>query len=242
MQSLRERDGTPLHRRVIRFHSATCRGGGAPLHKDLRAEATAVYNDLKAKERAHEDAEDDLVDATAEVDTTEIAFENAIRDLDSALERFDRDYPGKNARSAVFPEGYGAVIEPEGDKQLEVLPALHVRLDPFKNEPPLADSLAKLQAAETAFRDALTAEGAASEAVDTAFAKEIAARAAVRAQLTSAHGRLRDLYKSRPAQAERFFMKLGRKEGKGTGAGGGGAQGGGGDGAQGGGEGAPPGG
>lgn len=214
MQNLRDTDGTAVHRRAIRFHAAKCRTGGTPQHTQLRTEAIAVYNDLKAKARAAEDAEDDLVDASAEVDTTEIALENAIRDLDSDLERLDRDNPGRNARHAVFPEGFGAVIEPEGDKQLEVLPALHGRLEPHQNETGLSASMAKLTAAEAAFKAALDAEDAASDAVDLAFTKEVAARAAVRAQLTSAHGRLRDLYKSRPAQAEAFFLKLGRKEGK----------------------------
>src|SRR5262249_31448767 len=115
---------------------------------------------------------------------------------------------------AIFPDGYGAVIEPEGEKQLEVLPGLHARMAPFKNEPSLSASFAKLDAAETAFKAALTAEGLASDAVDTAFTLEGSARAPARAQLTSAHGRLRDLYKSRRARAEAFFMKLGRKEGK----------------------------
>lgn len=214
MQNLRETDGTHTHRRAIRFHMAKCRTGGTPLHTQLRTEAMAIYDDLKTKERAHEDAEDDLVDATAEVDTTEIALENAIRDLDNDLQRFDRDNPGKNTRLAVFPDGFSAVIEPEGDKQLGALPVLHAKLQPFQNEPWLSASLAKLAGAEAAFKTALAAQDTASDAVETAFTMEMTARAAVRAQLTSAHGRLRDLYKSRPAQAEAFFMKLGRKEGK----------------------------
>ena len=214
MQNLRDTDGTSIHRKAIRFHAAKCRTGGTPLHTQLRAEAIAIYNDLKLKQRAAEDAEDDLVDASAEVDTTEIALENAIRDLDNDLGRSDRDNPGRNARPAILPDGFGAVIEPEGDRQLEVLPALHGRLEPYKDEPGLSAALARLATTETVFKAALAAEDAASDAHDQAFAKEITARAAVRAQLTSAHGRLRDLYKSRPALAEAFFLKLGRKEGK----------------------------
>jgi hypothetical protein len=48
----------------------------------------------------------------------------------------------------------------------------------------------------------------------TNFAAEIAARAGVRHQLESACGRLRDFYKTQPTEAERFFVKLGRREGK----------------------------
>lgn len=214
MQHLRDTDGTSTHRRAIRFHLAKCRSGHTPLHDQLRLEAGAAYQDLKAKQRAAEDVEDDLAEAAAEADTTEIVLENALRDVDADLERLDRDRPGTNARRAVFPAGFGAVIEPEGERQLDVLPALHVRLEPYKGEPSLASSMAKLTAAEGAFKQALVAEDAANAALEVAFAKELAARAAVRAQLTSAHARLRDLYKSRPAQAEAFFIKLGRKEGK----------------------------
>lgn len=214
MQHLRDTDGTAAHRKGLRFHAAKCRSGGTALHATLRAEALAAYATLKAKERAAEDAEDELADARAEADTHEIALENAIRDLDIDLQRLDRETPGLDARLAVFPDGFGAVIEPEGEKQLEVLPALDVRLKPYEGHADLAASLVKLGGAKAAFKAALIAEDAASDAVETAFAEEVAARGAVRAQLTSAHARLRDLYKTRPAQAEAFFMKLGRKEGK----------------------------
>ena len=213
MQNLRETDGTPIHRKAIRTHIAKCRAGGAPLHAQLRTEATVFYDDLKAKERAHEEAEDDVVDAVAGAEVAEVGFENAIRDLDNDLQRFDRDHPGVNARSKVFPDGFGAVIEPEGDKQIEELPKLHARAEPFKNEAVLSASFTKVDVAEEALKTALGAVDTATDAEETAFALELAARAAVRAQLTSAHGRLRDLYKSRPARAEEFFMKFGRKQG-----------------------------
>ena len=227
MQNLRGTDGTPVHRKGMRHHMAKCRGGGAPLHATLLAEGTALYDDLKAKERVRIDADDDLADASAVADTAEVAFENTIRDLDADLVRFDRENPGKDARHAIFSDGFGAVIEPEGERQLEVLPALHVKIEPFQNEPALVPSFAKLNAVEATLKAALAAEDAASEAADTAFAQEVAARAAIRAQLTSAHGRLRDLYKSRPAQAEAFFLKIGRKEGKSPPGGGEGGEGGG---------------
>ena len=214
MQDLRETEGSAIHRRALRFHMAKCSGGAVPLLAQLHAEASAVYAELKNKERDSEDADDDLVAATADMDTKEIVLENAIRDIDGALDSFDRQYPEKNARGTVFPEGFGAIIEPEGEKQLHVLPALHVRMEPFQNEPWLAAPLGKLATAESAFKLALDAEDAAAGAAAAAFAEELGARAKVREQLRSAHGRLRDLYKARPARAEQFFMKLGRKEGR----------------------------
>jgi hypothetical protein len=214
MQDLRETDGSAIHRKALRFHMAKCSGGGAPLHQQLHAEASAIYADLKTKERACEDAEDELVGASAEVDTAEIALENAIRGVDTALVTLDREDATKNARGAVFPRGFGEVIEPEGDKQLLVLPALHVRLEPYQNEPALVAPVAKLVAAEAAFKLALGAEDQAASAAAAAFEEERGARTKAREQLRSAHGRLRDLYKTRPALAEAFFMKLGRKEGR----------------------------
>lgn len=214
MQRNDEADGTEPHRKSIRFHAGKLRRVDEPLHQKLRAEALAVYGTLKAAERAHADAVDDEAEARAGGDAGERTFENGIRDLDGALAGFDREHPGRGARGAVFPNGFGEVIEPEGDAQLAVLPALHVRLAPFRSEPELEKAVTKLDRAEEVFRSALDEEDAAITATATAFAAEVAARAGVRHQLESAHGRLRDLYKTQPAEAERFFMKLGRREGK----------------------------
>jgi hypothetical protein len=209
MRRLRPTDGTPSHRRATRYHIAACRTVDTPLHHQLRAEVAALYDDIKAKARGTEDAEDDFVDASAEVDFTEIALENVIRDIDGDLAKLDREHPGLNAQYAVFPHGYGEVIDPENEAQLSTLPALHVRLDPFKAKAGMAKLLAKLDAAEAAFKTALDAEAKAMAAVDTAFAAEHAARRAIREQFESAYGRLRDFYKSRPAQAEQFFSREG---------------------------------
>ncbi len=209
MRRLRPTDGTPSHRRAIRYHIAACGTVDTPLHKQLATEALAFYDDLKAKERATEDAEDDLVEASTKVDATEIALENVIRDIDGDLAKLDRDEPGLNAQYAVFPHGYGEVIDPENEAQLATLPALHVRLDPFKAKAGIGKLITKLEAAEAAFKKALAAETVASAAVDTAFAAEQTARRMIREQIESAYGRLRDFYKARPALAEQFFSREG---------------------------------
>ena len=69
-----------------------------------------------------------------------------------------------------------------------MLPAFHVRLAPFRQEPELQKAIAKLDDAEAAFRATLEEEDAAIAATATAFAAEVAARAGVRHQLESAHG------------------------------------------------------
>ncbi|MEO7596711.1 MAG: hypothetical protein ABI134_36235 [Byssovorax sp.] len=214
MQRFQETDGTEPHRKGIRFHAGKLLGVDTPLHQALRVEALTSYGTLKTAERAHSDAVDDEAEARARGDASEITFENGLRGLDNALVNFDRDHPGRGARGAVFPNGFGEVIEPDGEAQLTVLPAFHVRLTPFRQEPDLQQALTKLDDAETAFRKALVEEDAAITTTATAFAAEIAARAGVRHQIESAYGRLRDFYKTQPTEAERFFMKLGRRDGK----------------------------
>lgn len=214
MQRLTAKDTTVTHRKAIRHHASKLRRFKTPLHQTLLTEATQAYDNLKAKTRGYEDIDDAETDADADLDTRELELEDAIRDLDDDLTKFDRKNPEANARAAVFPNGFGEVIDPEGEAQLTTLPALHVRLEPFRNEPALATSLQALADTEKAFNDALAAAKSAAKATKTAAAEEAAAKTAVRQQLESAHGRLRDFYKARPAKAERFFMKLGRREGK----------------------------
>ncbi len=209
MRRLRSSDGTPAHRRTARYHVSRCKLGTAPIHTTLTAEMSAKAAALVTKARAAEDTDDTVTETGAAVDAAEIAVENTIRELDGALVQVDRDNPQLGAQAATFPEGFGAVIDPEGGEQLKVLPALLVRVDPFKAEPTIAPVLAKLATATATFKTALTAAKTADEAYDAAFAEEVAARTAVREQLESAYGRLRDFYKARPALAEGFFLKDG---------------------------------
>ena len=209
MRRLRPTDGTAVHRRAAVYHMAKCRKGTTPLHSQLRLEMKACYDQLKLEARETEDGEDADVEAMADVDGIEVGLENVIRDIDADLAKLDRLEPTLNAQRAVFPEGYGQVIDPEGSAQREVLPALKVRLGAFQSHPEIASQLARLDAAEATFTTALTAVDATGTRVDVLFAEERAARQAIRVQLESAHGRLRDLYKSRPALAEAFFLNEG---------------------------------
>jgi hypothetical protein len=209
MRRLRSTDGTNVHRRAAIYHMAQCSSGGAPLHSTLRVEMEPLVNALKAKAREGEDLDDADIEATAEADRAEINVENVIRDIDADLAKLDRLDPTLNAQRAVFPEGFGQVIDPEGDAQLGVLPALNVRLAAFQSHPEIAAQLARLDAAEVALKVALAAGDAAETKADALFAEEQAARQAIRVQIESAYGRLRDLYKARPALAEGFFLKEG---------------------------------
>ena len=214
MQRLQDTDSSEPHRRAMRFHLGRLQRFRTSLHVALRAEGKATYDALKAAERTRADLIDDEAETSGAADGAEIDFENAIRTLDSVLAIFDRENPGKGARVTVFPHGFGALIDPDGPAQLSVLPAFHERLKPLRAEPALQDALNKLDAAEAAMRSAFEADAAAETAAKVAFEAEKLARAAVRQQLESAYGKLRDHYKVTPGEAEGFFMKFGRREGK----------------------------
>jgi len=207
MRRLRPTDGTPVHRRAARYHLTQCKLGTAAIHQTLAGEMAALYAPLVAGARATEDSDDDAVEAGAKLDAVEIAMENSIRELDGALAQLDRENPALGAQADVFPGGFGSLIDPEGESQLGVLPALRVRVAPFKAVATVAPILAKLDATEVAFKAALEANTVADAAYDTTFAVELAARNAVRLQMESAYGRLRDYYKARPGMAEAFFSK-----------------------------------
>jgi hypothetical protein len=188
--------------------------GVSPLHDKLHGETAIVYANLRNAERTCQDAGDAAVEAMGVMGRAEIAVENAIRDIDAEAARLDRVQPGLNAQYTLFPGGFGVLIDPEGKSQLDTLPALHVQLLPFKAHGAMADRIAALEEAEAAFKAAIAASEAADVEVDKRFTAEREARRAVREQLASSHGRLRDFYKSRTALAERFFLKERKRSAK----------------------------
>ncbi|MRG96229.1 hypothetical protein [Polyangium spumosum] len=206
MRHLRETDGSPVHRRHINFHATMCKGV-SPLHDTLHIEATAGAAKLRSSQRAREDAEDMATAAYAGLMRTEVMVENAIREVDAAARKLDRKDPALAARRTIFPKGMSRVIKPDGQAQLDVLPALRIRMAPFVDKGDMDDALASLDHAEMLHRAALETVHLANAEVDLRFAEEREARRLVREQLASAHGRLRDHYKATPAAAEAFFLR-----------------------------------
>lgn len=207
MRRLRKTDGTFLHRRAARYHITQCRIANTPFHIALADQMQARYGELVTHSRAVEDARDDRVDASALVDAAEIGLENAIRDADAALACLDRKNPLLNARRTVFPKGFTPIIAPEGMAQLGTLPEVRVGLARFADQPGVADRIAEIHEAETRFRAALTIEEKAKAEVERLHLAEQVSRCAVREQFEVAYGRLREFHKSRPQQAEQFFLR-----------------------------------
>jgi hypothetical protein len=207
MRHLRDTDGTTPHRRACQYHVTKCQAGTAPLHKQLAAEGDKARLVLKDAARNAEDAGDAATAAGAMADSAEIALENALRDLLADCEKADREEPALFSEAKIFPGGLGEMIDPEGEKQLTVMPAFVVRLAPFTGHPALSGAIAKVTSAQASFTSALAGEQTADEAVETADQGELDARTAVREQLESAYGQLKAFYKARPSQAERFFAR-----------------------------------
>lgn len=179
----------------------------SPLHDTLHAEASAAYLKLRDRQRAREDADDAATAASAGLLRTEVMVENAIREVDAAARKLDRKDPALAARRTIFPAGMGPMIKPDGQAQLDVLPALRIRMAPFADKGDMDDALASLDHAEMLHRASLETVNLAVAEVEMRFAEEREARRAVREQLASAHGRLRDHYKANPAAAEAFFLR-----------------------------------
>lgn len=216
MERLRPEDGTKTHRNCASYHLGACRRVKTGFHQQLHAEMDARYRNLITRVREVEDAEDARAQTLADVDAAEIDLENSIRDLEGELGILDRTDATLNARLAVFPNGFGPYLEPEGGAQLDVLPTLRSRVEPFQGQAPVAEVLARITAAENALRTAIQLDGQAVAEIEARGLAEQAARQAVREQLDGAYGRLRDHYRARPGMAERFFLKnpRGRKRAK----------------------------
>lgn len=211
MRQLRPTDGTPAHKRPARYHISMLAADGGDVHMQLHAEMAPLLATLTTKERAVDDARDAAVAAQALEDHHESKFENLIRDIDADLGKLDRTDSTLNAVKTVFPDGFGAEIEPDGEAQLDVVPNLRIRLVKLNTHPVVIDHLTKFDAAVAALTDAVKGTNAAEDLVDTLFDEETDARRKIREQLAKAHGQLRAYYKASPGKAEHFFLREGSR-------------------------------
>ena len=211
MRRLRSTDGTDLHKRAAKAHMGKLTLGGAPIHQELHDKMKVLFDRLKACARAHDDAQDVEVEASAICDFTEINLENAIRDIDADLGKLDRAEPERNARATVFPEGYGQDIDPDGEAQLEPLPKLRSKLESVGPHPIVTEAVARFDSVVNVFKTKLDAAKAAESHTDALFQEELEARRAIREQLEVAYGALRGFYKTNPRRAEDFFLREGSR-------------------------------
>ena len=216
MRRLRPTDGTTSHKRASRYHLGKLAADGGGIQLQLHAEMAPLLANLIAKERAVDDARDAAVAAQALEDHCESKLENLIRDIDADLGKLDRTDPTLNARKTVFPDGFGHVIEPDGDAQVDAVPAFRANLDKFKTHAVVADHLSNLDAAVDALNNAVKATNAAEALVDTYFDQETDTRQQIREQLEKAYGQLRAYYKASPGRAEDFFLREGSRRGNKT--------------------------
>lgn len=209
MRRLHKTDGTERHLKTFRYHSRRCRekAESDPLFQDLLEKSEKVRTELRDKKREIEDKEDQFIDATAEADAAELALEDLVRDIGGDLAKADRRNPELNAFQKVLPKNVGGVIDPEGESQLPEIVAFRSRLEEFKALPDVAEVLPTLDTAIATFRLRLEAKKGIDEELTKLFSQEQSLRTAGREQMTSAHARLTDRYKSKPGLADRFFPK-----------------------------------
>jgi hypothetical protein len=208
MKQLQEADGTDKHLRAIFFHTNRCQERTDDLFLALAAEGLAKRTALRNAARSVEDKDEELSVLSAESSATELEVERLVLDVASDLKKLDRKSPQMNAFKQVFSEkgGSDTVIRPEGESQLTSLTSFMTRLRKFSDQPLLKETYTELEASIQIFKEKLKAKKAQEEKRDQLFTEEILARKAIRQQLNSAHGRLKDLFQADPDQAEAYFL------------------------------------
>lgn len=208
MRQLRAEDSADKHRRAARYHMGACRRAlNLSICTTLHQEMDACYKTLRDKTRALEDAEDDLIDFSAQADAAEEAVETTLRDFYQDLGRLDREDPSLNVQQTAFPDGLGDALEPKGRGQLAVIVGLKERLKSAPLQDKIKEGLSKIEQASALLQSALDKEEEAEQKATSAATHESDARKALRQQLNSAHGQLRAFFKANPARAERFFLR-----------------------------------
>jgi hypothetical protein len=206
MRNLRVTDGSARHLDVLREHRRRCRAKRAEaLFLALYDEGGRLDSSLCLKLREIEDEEEESANVVADLDASEVALEDSLRDVSDALSPFDRQLPERDIYAKVFPQGLSAVISPERQRQVAPAQQVLVRLAQFADLPGVPALQEKTAQALSTFEAALRAKENSDQRLKTLQGEELQLRAQVREQLTSAHSRLTDLYKANPALAERFF-------------------------------------
>jgi hypothetical protein len=208
MKQLQDNDGTDKHTRAIFYHTNRCQEGTDALFQTLLKEGQEKRATLKNAARLVEDKDEELSVLSSEVSATELEVERLVLDIASDLKKLDRKSPQLNAFKSVFSEkgGSDTIIRPEGESQLASLTSFMTRLNKFTDQPLIKETYAALEAGIKLFKEKLKSKRVEEERREQLFTEELLARKAIRQQLISAHGRLKDLFQADPDQAEAYFL------------------------------------
>ncbi len=194
--------------KYTRYHRAALLAD--PQAEHLAAAIDMNLGNLRAKAKASDDAEEDLIEARALNDRAEFDLDRECRlcelDVLKAV-RKDRQNP---AYIAAFPNGLSAMVAARGETQARQVATLIAALK--KDLPDLATAHA--ETLEFVADRAVSAERAvtqAEDAVGRAFTDELLARGALVRQLHANRGGLRALYPRDAARVRSYFQNTRRR-------------------------------
>ncbi len=194
--------------KYARYHKSALIADPQAAH--LATEIDTKLGDLRAKTKASEDAEENLIDARALNDRADFDLDRECRlcelDVLKATNK-DRQHP---SYVAAFPNGLSAMVAARGEVQARQVATLIAALK--KNLPDLATTHA--EKLETEADRATSAERAvivAEDQVGRAFTDELLARGALVRQLHANRGGLRALYPRDAARVRSYFQNTRRR-------------------------------
>jgi hypothetical protein len=211
MQRLNSDDSTEKYLRTIEYHLQICRRRKAEeIFVQLMLEGTPLRDKLEAKVTAMTAQSRVIDELSADFDAQELLAEDIIRDLDSDLQKLDRQEPALNAQKKVFPGGFGVVISVEGESQIETLISTRQALRSFESKSLLADSLKRLDHITQEMTSTSKAREDQRKKLQSLAQDERDLKVEIAEHLISVHGRLRSYFKAKPALADRFFLRVTR--------------------------------
>lgn len=175
---LADRDSTEFHLNLARRHQRLAR---RYKQTGLVTSMQTAIDALVAKQTAAADKELDRQAAYDDILAADGDLDDAVRNLFNAAQVFDRENPGATTVGQLFPGGgFTSIIDEPLAQEPATAEALATKVNGLGAAHALLPHAAKLNAAATAVRTALTAMDTAVRAAKNAAADEEIAQAALR--------------------------------------------------------------
>lgn len=180
---LADRDSTDLHLNLSRRHQRLAR---RYKQAALVAAIQTSIDGLAARQSTSAEKELDRQGAYDDVQAADGDLDDAIRNLFSGAESFDRDHLGAGTLAILFPSGgFGTMIELEVAQEPDAAEALAIKVETLGTAHTLAPHGVKLKTLAAIVREALSALNDAVRAAKNAQAEEEIAQGTLRRQYES---------------------------------------------------------